>query len=163
MIGNSILILGFKVPSNSNTDIALFHWCQRNRKPCVESHWWIRQNLCSKGMKNWILLVKLQITFFFTNLNKILIYSIFFQLNLNAHFIQDLGLDSLDHVEVIMALEDEFGFEIPDNEAVSIISGKLYNFWSLFIINLGKTLTSSWYRQVHCWKRSSLRSQIFVF
>lgn len=26
-------------------------------------------------------------------------------------------MDSLDHVEVIMALEDEFGFEIPDNEA----------------------------------------------
>ena len=25
---------------------------------------------------------------------------------------QDLGLDSLDHVEVIMAIEDEFGFEV---------------------------------------------------
>lgn len=39
------------------------------------------------------------------------------QLSLDSHFIQDLGLDSLDHVEVIMAMEDEFGFEIPDNEA----------------------------------------------
>jgi len=28
-----------------------------------------------------------------------------------------LGLDSLDHVEVIMAIEDEFGFEIPDKDA----------------------------------------------
>lgn len=39
------------------------------------------------------------------------------QLSLDSHFIQDLGLDSLDHVEVIMAMEDEFGFEIPDNDA----------------------------------------------
>lgn len=57
------------------------------------------------------------------------------QLNLNSHFINDLGLDSLDHVEVIMAMEDEFGkwylwnlifrkitlfilgFEIPDGDA----------------------------------------------
>lgn len=39
------------------------------------------------------------------------------QLKIDSHFIQDLGLDSLDHVEVIMAMEDEFGFEIPDNEA----------------------------------------------
>lgn len=29
----------------------------------------------------------------------------------------DLGLDSLDHVEVIMAIEDDFGFEIPDVDA----------------------------------------------
>ncbi|KAA3467527.1 acyl carrier protein 2, mitochondrial-like [Gossypium australe] len=35
----------------------------------------------------------------------------------NAHFQNDLGLDSLDTVEVVMALEEEFGFEIPDNEA----------------------------------------------
>ena len=28
--------------------------------------------------------------------------------------LQDLGLDSLDHVEVIMAIEDEFGFEVSD-------------------------------------------------
>ncbi|CAF1506363.1 unnamed protein product, partial [Didymodactylos carnosus] len=31
-----------------------------------------------------------------------------------THFMNDLGLDSLDHVEIIVALEDEFGFEIPD-------------------------------------------------
>ncbi|KAK3016703.1 hypothetical protein RJ639_005641 [Escallonia herrerae] len=40
----------------------------------------------------------------------------------NAHFQNDLGLDSLDTVEVVMALEEEFGFEIPDNEADKISS-----------------------------------------
>ncbi|KAE8664750.1 Acyl carrier protein 2 [Hibiscus syriacus] len=39
-----------------------------------------------------------------------------------AHFHKDLGLDSLDTVEVVMALEEEFGFEIPDNEADKISS-----------------------------------------
>ncbi|CAN6485918.1 unnamed protein product [Victoria cruziana] len=37
-----------------------------------------------------------------------------------AHFQNDLGLDSLDSVEIVMALEEEFGFEIPDNEADKI-------------------------------------------
>ncbi|KAM1308581.1 hypothetical protein EV2_011104 [Malus domestica] len=40
----------------------------------------------------------------------------------NAHFESDLGLDSLDSVEIVMALEEEFGFEIPDNEADKIKS-----------------------------------------
>ncbi|RRT46289.1 hypothetical protein B296_00008071 [Ensete ventricosum] len=40
----------------------------------------------------------------------------------NSHFHKDLGLDSLDTVEVVMALEEEFGFEIPDNEADKIDS-----------------------------------------
>lgn len=31
------------------------------------------------------------------------------QLTPESHFMKDLGLDSLDHVEVIMAIEDEFG------------------------------------------------------
>ena len=39
------------------------------------------------------------------------------QLKLDSHFAKDLGLDSLDHVEVIMAIEDEFAFEIPDVDA----------------------------------------------
>ncbi|KAK7394642.1 hypothetical protein VNO78_15175 [Psophocarpus tetragonolobus] len=43
----------------------------------------------------------------------------------NAHFQNDLGLDSLDAVEIVMALEEEFGFEIPDNEADKINSIKL--------------------------------------
>lgn len=44
-----------------------------------------------------------------------------FQLTLDSHFINDLGLDSLDHVEVIMAMEDEFGFEIPDADAEKLL------------------------------------------
>ncbi|PRQ41505.1 putative Acyl carrier protein (ACP) [Rosa chinensis] len=40
----------------------------------------------------------------------------------DAHFQKDLGLDSLDAVEIVMALEEEFGFEIPDNEADKINS-----------------------------------------
>ncbi|CDW56292.1 Acyl carrier protein [Trichuris trichiura] len=35
------------------------------------------------------------------------------KLTLSSHFTNDLGLDSLDQVEVIMAMEEEFGFEIP--------------------------------------------------
>ncbi|KAI3783737.1 hypothetical protein L1987_42823 [Smallanthus sonchifolius] len=42
-----------------------------------------------------------------------------------AHFQNDLGLDSLDTVEIVMALEEEFGFEIPDNEADKISSIEL--------------------------------------
>ncbi|VDM24855.1 unnamed protein product [Toxocara canis] len=38
-------------------------------------------------------------------------------LTLDASFVNDLGLDSLDHVEIIMSVEDEFGFEIPDADA----------------------------------------------
>merc|ERR1712004_43800 len=38
-------------------------------------------------------------------------------ITLDSHFIKDCGLDSLDHVEVIMAMEEEFGFEIPDDHA----------------------------------------------
>lgn len=41
----------------------------------------------------------------------------YFQITLDSHFIKDCGLDSLDHVEVIMAMEEEFGFEIPDDHA----------------------------------------------
>ena len=44
------------------------------------------------------------------------------QVTPNAHFQNDLGLDSLDAVEIVMALEEEFGFEIPDNEADKINS-----------------------------------------
>lgn len=37
-----------------------------------------------------------------------------------ASFIDDLGADSLDIVELVMALEEEFGLEIPDDEAEKI-------------------------------------------
>ena len=38
----------------------------------------------------------------------------------NASFVNDLGADSLDTVELVMALEEEFGMEIPDEEAEKI-------------------------------------------
>jgi NADH dehydrogenase (ubiquinone) 1 alpha/beta subcomplex 1 len=39
-----------------------------------------------------------------------------------SHFVDDLGLDSLDAVEVVMAFEEEFVVEIPDAEAEKILS-----------------------------------------
>ena len=38
----------------------------------------------------------------------------------NASFIDDLGADSLDTVELVMAFEEEFGLEIPDEDAEKI-------------------------------------------
>lgn len=37
-----------------------------------------------------------------------------------AHFVDDLGADSLDTVELVMAFEEEFGLEIPDEDAEKI-------------------------------------------
>ena len=39
-----------------------------------------------------------------------------------ASFIEDLGADSLDTVELVMALEEEFGIEIPDEDAEKMIT-----------------------------------------
>ncbi len=39
---------------------------------------------------------------------------------LEKSFVDDLGADSLDIVELVMAMEDEFKFEIPDEEAENI-------------------------------------------
>jgi acyl carrier protein len=39
------------------------------------------------------------------------------QLTPEAKFIEDLGADSLDIVELVMALEEEFGMDIPDEDA----------------------------------------------
>ena len=41
-----------------------------------------------------------------------------------ASFIDDLGADSLDIVELVMAFEDEFGVEIPDDAAEMILTVK---------------------------------------
>ncbi|KAJ3397095.1 hypothetical protein HDU92_000795 [Lobulomyces angularis] len=56
------------------------------------------------------------------------------KLSLDSHFVKDLGLDSLDQVEIVMALEDEFNVELPDKVAEEIFTGReavekvLYNF-----------------------------------
>ena len=42
------------------------------------------------------------------------------QVTPQASFIEDLGADSLDTVELVMALEEEFGCEIPDEDAEKI-------------------------------------------
>ncbi|WMY94712.1 MAG: acyl carrier protein [Arsenophonus sp.] len=42
----------------------------------------------------------------------------------NASFVEDLGADSLDTVELVMALEEEFDIEIPDEEAEKITTVK---------------------------------------
>lgn len=39
-----------------------------------------------------------------------------------ASFIEDLGADSLDTVELVMALEEEFGIEIPDEDAEKMVT-----------------------------------------
>ena len=47
----------------------------------------------------------------------------------SASFIEDLGADSLDTVELVMAFEEEFGIEIPDDAAETILSvGDAINF-----------------------------------
>jgi acyl carrier protein len=44
------------------------------------------------------------------------------QVTLEAKFIEDLGADSLDTVELVMAFEEEFGIDVPDEEAEKLQS-----------------------------------------
>ena len=44
------------------------------------------------------------------------------QITMEAKFIDDLGADSLDTVELIMQFEEEFGIEIPDEDAEKLLS-----------------------------------------
>ena len=44
------------------------------------------------------------------------------KITMEAKFIDDLGADSLDTVELIMQFEEEFGIEIPDEDAEGLLS-----------------------------------------
>ncbi len=46
------------------------------------------------------------------------------KVTIDASFIDDLGADSLDTVELVMAFEEEFGVEIPDDAAEKIVTVK---------------------------------------
>ena len=51
------------------------------------------------------------------------------QVTPNAKIVEDLGADSLDTVELVMALEEEFGFEIPDEKAEELKTvGQVINY-----------------------------------
>ncbi len=47
------------------------------------------------------------------------------EVNTDSSFVEDLGADSLDTVELVMALEEEFETEIPDEEAEKITTVQL--------------------------------------
>ena len=44
------------------------------------------------------------------------------KINADSKFVDDLGADSLDVLEIIMGIEDEFGIEIPTDQAESIVT-----------------------------------------
>ena len=51
------------------------------------------------------------------------------KITLEENFINDLGADSLDQVELIMQLEEEFDMEISDEDAESLVTvGKVYDY-----------------------------------
>ena len=44
------------------------------------------------------------------------------EINLDSRFVEDLGADSLENVEMIMALDESFGLEIPDEDAEKLLT-----------------------------------------
>ena len=51
------------------------------------------------------------------------------KITIDSHFIEDLGADSLDTVELIMQFEEDFNIEIPDEDAEKILTVKhAYNY-----------------------------------
>ena len=44
------------------------------------------------------------------------------EINLDSRFVEDLGADSLENVEMIMALDEAFGLEIPDEDAEKLLT-----------------------------------------
>ena len=51
------------------------------------------------------------------------------KITMEANFINDLGADSLDQVELIMQLEEEFDIEIDDEDAEKLVTvGKVYDY-----------------------------------
>ena len=46
------------------------------------------------------------------------------KITIDSHFIEDLGADSLDTVELIMQFEEDFNIEIPDEDAENILTVK---------------------------------------
>ena len=60
-----------------------------------------------------------------TRINEIIIDKLGIEeskIELDARFIEDLGADSLDTVELIMQFEEDFGIEIPDEDAEKILT-----------------------------------------
>ena len=63
------------------------------------------------------------------------------EVNNASSFVDDLGADSLDTVELVMALEEEFDTEIPDEEAEQITTVQLaINYINENLLNLGQPL-----------------------
>ena len=69
-------------------------------------------------MKNFDKIDEKKVCLYFFSFNLLLT----FKITPNAEFSKDLGLDSLDSVELVMAIEEEFNLEIPDEEADMIDS-----------------------------------------
>ena len=89
-------------------------------------------------------------------MNGIYIYKIidktgYIQINGSSNFTNDLGLDSLDTVEVVMAIEEEFNIEIPDKDADAIHSGR----WICCCMYVSVPKTNAWSTQ---WTKPSTTS-----